>query len=298
MAFPTATVTQGTGLTVNTLPNAGQATMTNSLPVVVASDQSTIPVSNASLPLPTGAATSAKQPALGTAGTASTDVITVQGIASGTAQAVSVASLPLPTGAATLAKQPALGTAGTASTDVITVQGIAGATAQSVTAAQTGTWTVQPGNTANTTAWKVDGSAVTQPTSSSQAGTWTVQPGNTANTTAWKVDGSAVTQPVSNATLPLPTGASTNAGSSNFATAQVSVTTGNTTIATLRAGRFAITVINTGTNQVFLGVTGVSITTGVVLPGVVGASVTIPTSAAVFGTVASGTQTVCVLETF
>lgn len=31
----------------------------------------------------------------------------------------------------------------------------------------------------------------------SQSGTWTIQPGNTANTTAWKVDGSAVTQPVS-----------------------------------------------------------------------------------------------------
>lgn len=31
----------------------------------------------------------------------------------------------------------------------------------------------------------------------SQSGTWTVQPGNTANTTAWKVDGSSVTQPVS-----------------------------------------------------------------------------------------------------
>lgn len=30
-----------------------------------------------------------------------------------------------------------------------------------------------------------------------QSGTWTVQPGNTANTTAWKVDGSAVTQPAS-----------------------------------------------------------------------------------------------------
>lgn len=30
-----------------------------------------------------------------------------------------------------------------------------------------------------------------------QSGTWTVQPGNTVNTTAWKVDGSAVTQPVS-----------------------------------------------------------------------------------------------------
>lgn len=36
-------------------------------------------------------------------------------------------------------------------------------TAFSVNAVQSGTWTVQPGNTANTTAWKVDGSAVTQP---------------------------------------------------------------------------------------------------------------------------------------
>lgn len=40
------------------------------------------PISAASLPLPTGAATSAKQPALGTAGTASSDVLSVQGIAS------------------------------------------------------------------------------------------------------------------------------------------------------------------------------------------------------------------------
>lgn len=55
--------------------------------------------------LPTGAATAAKQPALGTAGTASADVITVQGIASMTALAVSAASLPLPTGAATSAEQ-------------------------------------------------------------------------------------------------------------------------------------------------------------------------------------------------
>lgn len=44
--------------------------------------------------LPTGAATAAKQPALGTAGTASTDVITIQGIASGTVVPISVASIP------------------------------------------------------------------------------------------------------------------------------------------------------------------------------------------------------------
>lgn len=51
-----------------------------------------------------------------------------------------------------------------------------------------------------------DGSTVTQPVSgtvtANQGGTWTVQPGNTANTTAWKVDGSAVTQPVSMASQP------------------------------------------------------------------------------------------------
>jgi len=39
MAFPTATITQGSGLTINTLPNSGQATMANSLPVAIASDQ-------------------------------------------------------------------------------------------------------------------------------------------------------------------------------------------------------------------------------------------------------------------
>lgn len=71
--------------------------------------------------LPTGAATAAKQPALGTAGTASSNVITIQGIASmvplltngsgftqpvsGTfwqaTQPISATSLPLPTGAST-----------------------------------------------------------------------------------------------------------------------------------------------------------------------------------------------------
>ena len=49
----------------------------------------TQPISASSLPLPSGAATAAKQPALGTAGSASTDVITVQGIASGVAQPIS-----------------------------------------------------------------------------------------------------------------------------------------------------------------------------------------------------------------
>jgi len=45
--------------------------------------QATQPISAAALPLPSGASTAAKQPALGTAGSASADVITVQGISSG-----------------------------------------------------------------------------------------------------------------------------------------------------------------------------------------------------------------------
>lgn len=52
-------------------------------------------------------------------------------------------------------------------------------------ATQSGTWTVQPGNTANTTAWLVTGTGGTFP--ATQSGTWTVQPGNTANTTPWLV---------------------------------------------------------------------------------------------------------------
>lgn len=58
-----------------------------------------------------------------------------------------------------------IGTAGTASSQVLTVQGIASMTPVRVDnggtfatqAAQSGTWTVQPGNTANTTPWLVAG---------------------------------------------------------------------------------------------------------------------------------------------
>lgn len=43
-----------------------------------------VPVSASSLPLPSGAATAAKQPAIGTAGTPSADVVSVQGVSGGT----------------------------------------------------------------------------------------------------------------------------------------------------------------------------------------------------------------------
>lgn len=112
---------------LNAAPTTEYGLVTRNIP------SGTQPISAATLPLPAGAATAAKQPALGTAGSSSTDVLSVQGIASGTALPISAASLPLPSGASTAAKQPALGTAGAASTDVITIQGIASMTKLLVT---------------------------------------------------------------------------------------------------------------------------------------------------------------------
>lgn len=115
------------------VPALGQALAAASTPVVLTAAQITTLTPPAAI---TGFATAAKQPALGTAGTASTDVITVQGIASGTAQPVSgtvTANLGTIGAASTAAKQPALGTAGTASADVISIQGIASMTKLLVT---------------------------------------------------------------------------------------------------------------------------------------------------------------------
>jgi len=75
-----------------------------------------------------------------------------------------------------------------------------GTTVQPVSATQSGTWTVQPGNTANTTPWLITIN----------------QGGNSATVTAsnaLKVDGSAVTQPVSGTVT-------ANAGTGNFTVVQ------------------------------------------------------------------------------
>jgi hypothetical protein len=73
------------GGTSGVLPaSLGAKVSAQSLPVVLATDEATLPVSAASLPLPSGAATAAKQPALGTAGSPSNDVLSIQGINGGT----------------------------------------------------------------------------------------------------------------------------------------------------------------------------------------------------------------------
>lgn len=91
---------------------------------------------------------------------------------------------------------------------------------------------------------------------------------------------------------------SRSAGSPTIATNQVTVAATATQIVPARTGRGAVTIVNSGATDIFLGVSGVSVTTGVLLSGVKGASMTIPTSAAVFGIAATGTQVVSFLETY
>ncbi len=107
---------------------------------------------------------------IGTAGTPSTGVVSVQGVSSGTPVPVSLATVP----------SHAVTNAGTFA----------------VQAAQTGTWTLQPGNTQNTTPWKVlFTDAVGTPVSSTVAKTTdtitaaldtaTLQNGTTSLTPKW-----------------------------------------------------------------------------------------------------------------
>jgi hypothetical protein len=78
-------------------------------------------------------------------------------------------------------------------------------------------------------------------------------------------------------------------GSAAFTPGQVTLTA--TTAAVVIAartgaagtGRISTTIVNGGTTAVALGGSGVTFTTGIVLPGVVGASATIATTTAIYG---------------
>ena len=117
-----------------------------------------------------------------------------------------------------------------------------------INARQTGTWTIQPGNTANTTAWLVTGTGGTFP--ATQSGTWTVQPGNTANTTAWLVTGTGGTFPTTPAAL------------TSLATGQQAVTATAAVLPTSTAKNVCIKVLIAGTQAVYYGPTGVTTSTG------------------------------------
>lgn len=139
---------------------------------------------------------------IGTAGVASSQIVTVQGIASmtpllatvtctsgcaggtndtddGTVVGGQIGNLMLSLSQVWDGanwKRFTVGTAGTASSEVITVQGIASMTP--LLAAQSGTWNIG-------TVTTLPAITFASPQAVTESGTWTVQPGNTANTTPW-----------------------------------------------------------------------------------------------------------------
>lgn len=90
----------------------------------------------------------------------------------------------------------------------------------------------------------------------------------------------------------------TTEGSDNMATGQVTVATTATQIVAARTGRSSVTIVNDGTVDVFLGGSTVTTTTGELLAGVKGQTLTLNTSAAVYGIVATGTETVTYVENY
>jgi hypothetical protein len=120
----------------------GSKTSADSIPVVIASDQAAVPASQSgtwnitnvsgTVSLPTGAATSAKQPALGTAGSASVDVITVQGIASMTALKVDGSAVTQPV-SGTVTANAGTGTFNIQSNASVNITQIAGSSVSTAT---------------------------------------------------------------------------------------------------------------------------------------------------------------------
>jgi hypothetical protein len=197
-----ATAVPVSGTVTATGPLTDAQLRASAVPVSGTFYQATQPVSASSLPLPSGAATSAKQDT-GNTSLASIDA-KITAVNTG---AVVVSSSALPSGAATAAKQPAIGIAGVPSSDIITVQG----------------------HTSGTPI-KVDGSNTVQPISGSvSVANWPATQPVSGTVTANAGTG---TMAVSATSLPLPSGAATE---STLGTLSGKITTCNTNSVTITA---------------------------------------------------------------
>lgn len=141
------------------------------LRVVIATDQPALTNKLLVTPdLPSGAATAAKQPALGTAGTASADVITVQGIASMTALKVDGSGVTQPVSNAGLTELAAA-INGSSQMDVNIAASAATLTVASHAVTNAGTFAVQESGSALTALQLIDDIVYTDDTSTHSTGT-------------------------------------------------------------------------------------------------------------------------------
>jgi hypothetical protein len=279
LPLPTGAATETTLSAVNIkLPAAlGQTTMSASLAVVVASDQSAVPisgsvsVSNFPATQPVSGTVAATQSGTWNINNVSGTVSLPTGASTETTLAAASAKLPATLGQKVMTASLAVVVASDQS--AVPVSG-------SVSATQSGTWTVQPGNTANTTAWKVDGSAVTQPISASAlplpSGAATSGNQSTIITSLSSIDAgipAGLGQTTMSASMPVTIASDqsqvgVNFSSSSFLATQASIATSATQVlASPLANRRSISVANTdASNRVWIGTSnGVLTTTGYVV---------------------------------
>lgn len=240
VSLPTGAATSALQTTGNTslssidtkTPALGQTTMVGSSPVVIASNQTAVPVSG-----------------------------TVTANAGTGTFAVSAATLPLPTGAATAANQTTINTQTTKLNDgtdtaLITAAGAlvvdgSGSTqpvSGTVSAAQSGTWNIT--NVSGTVSLPTGAATASNQTTLNTQTTKLNDGVDTALITgagALVVDGSGSTQPISAASLPLPTGASTSANQTTLGAQTTKINDGTDTALVSAAG--ALIVDGSGSTQ-------------------------------------------------
>jgi hypothetical protein len=231
----------------------------------------------------------------GTAGTPNAGVMTVQGVASMTPLASNLTQV---NGATFSASNPLFAqlTAGSAAIGSITNTTFA---ATQATAANLNATVVGPSGAALATSTNQNSQIAQETAINTNLGTPNTTP-CASPTTACTIN--QMLALIAQTAAAPATIANQPVGATNFAPAQVSVGTSATSIAAARAGaigtgRVSITITNTTTTPIFLGGSGVTATTGQLLPGIVGASVTLNTTAAIFG-IAASAATVTEFETF
>lgn len=197
----TFTVGQATGTNLHAVIDSGSITVANATLAVTQSGTWNINNISGTISLPTGAATSAKQPALGSAGTPSADVLTVQG-------AVGMIALKVDGSGTT---QPV---SGTVTANIGTTNGLA--LDATVSALQVSQGSTTAGQKGGLTLGAVTAVAPSYTTAQSSPLSLTLAG-------ALRIDGSATTQPVSGTVT-------ANAGTGNFTVIQATGTNLHTVV--------------------------------------------------------------------
>lgn len=99
-------------------------------------------------------------------------------------------------------------------------------------------------------------------------------------------------------TQPAPAGTVREIGFGNLTTGQVTVGTAATLICSGVYALGSLVIVNHGTTDIFIGNAGVTTATGLLLPGVKGASVELDFAGDVYGIVAAGTQAVSFAQSY